>query len=152
MFLINSINFITSTMPWIWLTVFVICIIVESLTFSLTTIWSGFAAFIMIFLSKLAIPLKWQILIFIILTVVFLFVTRPIALKFLKNSKARKINSLIDQEVVIVKKIKPFEKGEAKTSNGVVWNVKSEDNTEIPEKTICKVTNIEGNTLTVKQK
>lgn len=147
----NSFIFDYNFMPWIWLIVLIICIIVEYFTFSLTTIWAAFSSLILIFVSKTNLPLKWQFLIFVLLNLFFLFITRPIVLKYVKNNKSKKINSLIDQEVLVIKEIKPFEKGEAKTSNGVVWNAKVKDNSLIEINSICKIIDVEGNTLIIEK-
>ena len=61
-------------------------------------------------------------------------------------------NRILGKEVLIVKKITPFEKGEAKGQNGVVWTAKCIDDSEIEENTICIVEKIEGNTLLLRKK
>lgn len=141
-------NFIPTIMPWIWLGIVIACILVETFTFSLTTIWAAIAGIPMIFISKSSMSLKWQLLIFAVLTLVLLIATRPFAIKMLKTVK-KVPNSLEGTEVRITKEIPQFEKGEAKTSNGVLWTAKSKDNTVIPQDTRCRITSVEGNTLIV---
>lgn len=143
------INFLPEAMPWIWVAVLVICGIIEASTLSLTTIWAAIAAIPMIFISKTSISLAWQLLIFVGLTFILLLATRPIAVKLIYSKKTKDVNSLVGQEVTITKAIGAHEKGQAKTSNGVTWNAKSSDGTEIAENSICKITDVEGNTLTV---
>ena len=63
------------------------------------------------------------------------------------------MNSLDGQEVLVVKKITKFEKGEVKASNGIVWTAIGEGSgAEIPKGTVCVVSRVEGNTLVVKEK
>ena len=97
-------------------------------------------------------PLKWQILIFIFLTTVLAFVTRPFVVKFLRTGRQSEgnINSLDGQTVLCVTPIAEFKFGEVKTKNGVIWTAKSEDGTEIASDSICTVSRVEGNTLVVK--
>ena len=79
--------------------------------------------------------------------------TRPFAVKKLKLGRvATNINSLDGQEVLVVKKITRFDKGEVKSSNGVVWTAMLESGEEIPKGTVCVVSRVEGNTLIVKEK
>lgn len=56
------------------------------------------------------------------------------------------------QEILVTKSILQFQKGEAKSKNGVIWTVTSADGTEIPENTVCIVTKVQGNTLEIKPK
>lgn len=147
------IDFLITVMPWIWVGVLVVSIVLEALTLGLTTIWAAIASIPMIFLARAGMPLKWQILIFVFLTAILAIVTRPFVVKFLKTGKQSEgnINSLDGQTILCISPISEFKFGEAKTKNGVVWTAKSDDGTEIPSDTICTVSRVEGNTLVVKQ-
>lgn len=140
-------------LPWVWLGILIICIIIEAFTQSLTTIWAAIAAFPLIFLSRTSLSFSWQLLLFLIITVLLIVFTRPFALKHLKMGKYRSnINTLEGAEVLIVKAISKFEIGEAKAKNGVIWNAKSENDEDIAENTICVIVSVNGNTLIVKEK
>ena len=143
-----------AAMPWIWVAVIIVCSIIEASTLSLTTIWAAIAAVPLVFLSRSVLSLKWQLLIFASLTLVLLISTRPLALKYLKKKKdgETRLNSLEEQEVTVTKNIFPSSKGEVKAQNGVTWNAKSSDESEISAGSICIVTKVEGNTLTVELK
>ena len=139
---------INNFMMWIWLGVVVICIVIELLTTSLTTIWFALSGILMIFLSKTGMELQWQILIFIAVACILLVVTRPLLMKKIKIHKTN-VNSLEGQEVLILKTASKFQKGEAKTKNGVIWNCVSETEEEIPEGATGTVTKVDGNTLII---
>lgn len=143
------INFLPEAMPWIWVALLIICGIIEASTLSLTTIWAAIAAIPMIFISKTSLSLAWQLLIFVSLTLILLLATRPLAVKMIYSKKTKDVNSLVGEEVTVIKTITGHEKGQVKTSNGVTWNAKSSDGTEIAENSICKITDVQGNTLTV---
>lgn len=146
-------DFILNNLPWLWLGVLVICIIIEAFTLSLTTIWSAIAAIPMIFISKTGMPFKWQLLIFALITLGLIIFTRPFAIKKLKIGRSKtNVNSLIGQEILVTKTVSQFQKGEAKTNNGVIWSVKSENDEEIAKGTVCIISEVEGNTLIIKQK
>ena len=111
---------------WAWLGAFVIFVIIEAATQALTTIWAALAAFLMIFLSKTNMPIRWQILLFLIITILLIIFTRPFAIKKLKLGRDKmNVNALEGQEILITKKITQFEKGEGKAKNGVIWSVTS---------------------------
>ena len=146
-------NFILPLLPWIWLTLLVIFVVIEAFTMSLTTIWPAIASLPLIFIAKTGLPFKWQLLIFVLLTLVLVIFTRPFAVKKLKIGKDKtNVNDMEGQEVLVTKAILQFQKGEAKSKNGVIWTVTSADGTEIPENTICIVTKVQGNTLEIKPK
>lgn len=138
-------------MMWIWLAVVIICVVVELLTTSLTTIWFALSAILMIFLSKIGLALQWQILIFLVLSFALLFVTRPLVMKKIRPQNTN-VNALEGQEVLIVKAVEQFQKGEAKTKNGVVWTCESESGQNIPAGSTGIVTKVNGNTLIIKTK
>lgn len=146
-------NFFMSNFYWFWISVIIICVIIEAFSMSFTTIWAAIASFFMVFISLLEIPLKWQFLIFSSLTLFFILFTRPFAVKKLKNSDVKtNSDSLIGQEVIVTKEILPFSKGEAKTKNGIIWNCVAKSENIISVDSICIITEINGNTLTIKEK
>ena len=147
--------FFMNNLMWFWLAIMVVCIVIEAVTFSLTTVWGAISALVMIFVSRTNMPLKWQLVLFLVLTIVLVLTTRPFAMKKLKLGKNTKnVNSLEGQEVLVTKKISKFEKGEVKAKNGVIWSAKNadeQDDSEIPEGSVCKIVNVDGNTLSVKK-
>ncbi len=136
--------------PWIWIGVLVVCCFIEAFTMGLTTIWGGIASLPLIFIARTGLPFKWQILIFVIITLILIIFTRPFVAKKLNLGKNKtNVNSMIGQEVLITKAITQFAKGEAKAKNGVIWSVTTSDNSEIQKNTTAKVISVEGNTLCV---
>lgn len=121
---------------------------------SLTTIWAAIAAVPFIFVAKTPLPFRWQLLLFVAITVALIVFTRPFAVRKLNIGKSSNtnVNALAGQEVLVVRKITPFEKGCAKAKNGVEWTAVSDGGTEIDEGAVCIVLKIEGNTLVLKEK
>lgn len=141
---------ITIFMPWFWLVIMVICIFIEAFTMNLTTIWGAIASLPIIFIAKTTLPIKWQLLIFALLTVILVIFTRPFAIKKLKIGKDKtNVNSMIGEEVLITKTVSKFQKGEAKAKNGVIWTVTANSDVEIPIGTTVKVVDVNGNTLII---
>lgn len=142
---------IVSNMPWVWLGVCVLLLIFEALTAGLTTIWGAISALLMIFLSTLGISLRWQLIIFLLITIVLIVTTRPVLLRKMKEKRTN-VDNLIGQEVKVTKEITKFEKGEAETRNGVSWTATSEDESRIRKGSVCIISGVEGNTLKLKLK
>lgn len=143
--------FLQNALPWFWLAIMVILIVIEAFTFSLTTIWGAIACIPLIFIARTQLEFKWQILIFAFLSLILLVFTRPFAVKKLKISKTN-VNGLIGQDVIVTKKIGTLEKGEVKSSAGVIWSAKSRDGSEIKSGTVCSIVALSGNTLEVEAK
>ena len=143
--------YVMNSLPWFWLALMVALLVGEAFTFSLTTVWGALACIPLIFIAQTPLAFKWQMLIFITITLVLLIFTRPLALKKLKIAKTN-VNALVGQTVVVVKKIGTLEKGEVKSSSGVVWSAKSQDGSNIEAGTLCRIAAVTGDTLEVKVK
>ncbi|MCL2138353.1 MAG: NfeD family protein [Treponema sp.] len=135
---------------WIWAALVIIFGLIEAFTFNLTTVWFGIAALIVVLLSFFNIPVSIQVVVFFTVSALLLIFTRPLAVKKIKNGKSKtNVDSLLGKNVLILKKADEFETGEAKI-NGLIWNVKSENNVTIPEGTKCEIIRVEGVHLIVR--
>lgn len=152
----DFLNLILSHLPWFWVAVMVAALVFEAVTFSLTTVWAALSALLMVFLCRTGLPFRWQLLIFFVITILLMIFTRPFAVKKLRLGRVTtNVNSMDGQEVLVVKKITRFEKGEVRASNGVTWMAACSESVgegEIPKGSVCLVERVEGNTLVVKLK
>ena len=145
--------------PWFWLALTVIFTLIElACSFNLITIWFAFSALVMILVSGFTelfdAPIRFRLHlgIFLLLSVVLLIFTRPIAIKKFKVGKIKtNVDDLIGRDALITKKITKYEKGEAKI-RGQIWTAISENGEEIEENTECVIVRIEGVKLIVKKK
>lgn len=138
-------------MPYFWLALLVLFVIIEASTTALTTIWAAISALVMIFISRTGLAFRWQMLIFLVLTILLMLGCRPFAIKKLKLGREKtNVDSLVGEEILITKAITAFHKGEAKSKNGVIWAVSSDK--EISAGSVCVVEKVKGNTLIVRKK
>jgi membrane protein implicated in regulation of membrane protease activity len=97
-----------------------------------------------VFLSSLKIALPFQLLIFLALSAILLFFTRPLAIKKLKIGRVKtNVESLIGMHALVTRTITEFDKGEVKLK-GQYWSARAEDNSVISVGTKCEVVKIEG--------
>ena len=137
--------------PWFWLTLTVIFTAIELLSaFSLTTIWFALSAILMVFISGLTelidAPIRFRLHIglFLVIAIVLLVFTRPIAIKKLRVGKAKtNVDALVNERALVTKKIEKFGKGEVKIK-GQIWTAVSDDNSELDAGAECVVMRIEG--------
>jgi len=129
---------------WVWVALVVVFAVIEAFTLGLTTIWFAISAFVMVFLSFLKIPLPVQIIIFLLISGVLLYFTRPLAVKKFKTGRVKtNVESLAGMHALVTKQISEFDRGEVKL-NGQFWTARSEDGSTIKEGTKCEVVRIEG--------
>lgn len=137
----------------VWLVVFAITIIVEVCVPDLVSLWFAIAALATLGLSFIeGLPYWGEIIIFVGLSFILLASTRKFVKKFLKAKEATKTNldTLINKEFKVVKKIEPFSKGEV-VINGVYRDCETEDNSIIEKDKIIVVKKIKGNKLIVEE-
>lgn len=145
------ITFFNLLYPWIWLIIFIVLIAIEAFTFSLTTIWFALGALVMILISLLKLPFSVQLLVWLILSSILLYFTRPYALSKLKVGRVKtNVDSLVGKSAIVVKTITKHEKGEIKI-NGVIWGAQTENNDELKNGSECEIVEIQGATALVKK-
>jgi membrane protein implicated in regulation of membrane protease activity len=89
---------------------------------------------------------------FLLIAVVLLVFTRPIAIKKLKVGKVKtNVNDLVGREAIVTKTIAKYEKGEIKIQ-GQIWTAIAEGNNEVEAGTECTVIRIEGVKAIVQRK
>jgi len=132
------------SLRWIWVVFVIIFALIEVFTLGLTTVWFALAALVMVFLSFLPIPIVFQITIFLVISAVLLFFTRPVAIKKFKIGREKtNVDSLVGKHALVTRHIGEFDKGEVKL-NGQFWSARSQDGSVINEGAICEVVRIEG--------
>lgn len=147
----NIIQILGENLPWVWVAVTVICIVVETLTLSLTTIWFGISAFVMVFLAFTPIPFVAQLFIFVVVALILLIFTRPILKQKLnKNKIATNYERIIGQIALVTKKIDAINKGSIKI-NGMEWTAAVNEDIILEEGSKCVIEKIEGVTAFVKK-
>lgn len=139
----------SQVLPWVWLGIVILCLVIEGFTMGLTTIWFSISALVVLFLSFTPLSLFFQFLIFLVLGLVLLFSTRPIALKKLHLWKEKtNIDEIVGTKCIVTKEITPLESGEVK-ERGRFWTARCEGGFTIPEGSTCIIKRISGVTAYV---
>ena len=147
----SIISVLRDNLPWFWVAVTIICVVIESLTLALTTIWFGISAFVMVFLAFTPLPFAAQLFIFVAIAMVLLIFTRPFVKQKLNQKKiATNYARIIGQIAVVTKKITATDKGSVKI-NGMEWTAAVREDIVLEEGSKCIVEEIAGVTAYVKQ-
>ncbi len=137
----------------VWLLGIIVFVILEAVTYQLISIW--FAAGAAGGLIAAIAGASWglQMTVFLVLSVLFLLCLRPVSRKLIRTKKENtNTEGLIGKEVFVIKGVDNiWETGEGKI-NGMIWSVKSADNSAISDGETVIVERIEGVKLIVKRK
>ncbi|MCQ2492782.1 MAG: NfeD family protein [Lachnospiraceae bacterium] len=134
-----------------WLIAGAVLCVLEMITITLTCIWFAGGAVIAAIAAQIGLPLIVQLIIFAIVSVVLLIMTRPIAARYV-NEKTKKTNidALVGQHQTVAETIDPT-KNQGKIIIGdVEWGAKPADGKSIIEEgTEVVITEISGVKLVV---
>ena len=132
----------------IWLGIIIVAIIVEIITIDLVSIWFAAGGVVALIADLLGASQAIQIALFVIVTI---FVTRPIAKKYLRtNIEKTNYDRVIGKHGLVTKTITADTKGEVKVMS-TSWLAASVDNNTINEGEYCEIMAIEGAHLVVKK-
>ena len=137
----------------IWLIGIIVFVVLEAVTYQIVSIWFALGAVGGLVASLAGANFTVQMIIFIALSVIFLICLRPVSRKLLKSKQEKtNVDSMLGKEVLITKEVDNLSGSGQGKVNGVVWTVKSADDSLIPENDIAVVEKVEGVKLIVKRK
>lgn len=126
-----------------WLILFVILLIIEIFTMGLTTIWFAGGALVALILAFVGFTLPVQIIAFLLVSVLLVVLTRPIAVKYFNREREKtNADSLIGQKAVVIEQIDTLHGQGRVEVNGMEWSAKTDEIKEIIE--VGEVVMIEG--------
>ncbi|MDY3972974.1 MAG: NfeD family protein [Clostridia bacterium] len=137
----------------IWLIGIIVFVVLEAVTYQIVSIWFALGAVGGLIASLTGASFTVQMIVFIAVSVIFLICLRPVSRKLLKSKQEKtNVDSMLGKEVLITKEVDNLSGSGQGKVNGVVWTVKSADNSQIPENDIAVVEKVEGVKLIVKRK
>lgn len=139
-------------MIWIWLVIMVVFMIVEAATLGLTSIWFALGALAAFISSAVHAPLLLQILWFLVVSVVAIVATRPLARKYV-NAKREPTNAdrVLNRVGVVIERIDNSSSSGRVSVDGRVWTARSDTEMPIEEGKEVRALRIEGVKLIVSE-
>lgn len=130
----------------VWLVVFIVMLGIEIATLGLTTIWFAGGALISTLVAAIGLPVYVQIPVFLVISVVLLLFTRPIAQKYFNKQRIRtNAEGLIGRKAVVTENINNSKGLGKAVINGQEWTARSaEDAVELEKETEATIVAIEG--------
>ncbi|HBM47368.1 NfeD family protein [Clostridium sp. OF09-36] len=134
-----------------WLIAFVILVGIEIMTTALTTIWFAGGTVIAFFAAVFGALVPVQLLVFVVVSFILLFLTRPLAIKYINTSTVRtNVDSLIGKEARVTAEISNAKESGTVSVQGQEWTARSaEEDAVYPEGTRVWIREIQGVKLIV---
>ena len=126
-----------------WLALLILLVLIELATMGLTTIW--FAA------GALGAPVLVQVILFLVVSVLMLVFTRPVAMRYFNVGRAKtNVDSMLGERGIVTGRIDNLHSCGQVTLKGMEWSARSQE-TEgtIEEGTVVIVKKIDGVKLIV---
>ena len=138
----------------LWLAAVAVLLVIEIATLGLTTIWFAGGALIAGIAAVAGAGSIVQFVIFLIVSLILLIFTRPVAVKYLNVNRTRtNAESLIGKEAVVTQTIENLKNQGQVIVGGIEWTARTDDNETVIEKdTVVEIERIEGVKLIVKKK
>ncbi len=143
---------IEEIMIWIWLTVFIITVVAEAATQDFISIWFSVGALIAMAICYF-VPYFVEIIIFAIISLLSLALTRPLVKKFMdRTTRYTNSDEFVGKRVILEKSVSKFSDGEIKI-NGILYNtiIPEAENYNIEKGEIVEIVALKGNKIVVKK-
>lgn len=131
----DAINVVAGNMGIAWVIVVIASLVIEGLTLGLVTTWFAFGALAALIVYFFGASLFVQIIVFLVVSIVLLIFTRPIAKKYLKIGVVKtNVESLIGQKAKVTSKINNLSSEGKAVINGQEWTARAVNENEIIDK------------------
>ena len=112
----------------IWLIILIICIVVEAATMGLTMVWFAGGSLVAAIAAALRAPVVVQIILFLVVSFLMVFFTRPIAVKYFNKKRVKtNVESMIGRQAIVISEIDNLQGIGQVTVGGQEWSARSED-------------------------
>ena len=129
----------------LWLGILAVLLIIEAATVGLVTVWFAGGALAAAIASGAGAGAVTQWLLFLAVSLVLLFFTRPLAVR-------TNVNSLIGKKAVVIQKIDNLSQTGQVRINDIEWMARTEsDGEKIPEESVVEIEAVRGVKLIVKK-
>ena len=136
-----------------WLIVLVVMRVIEIITLGLTTVWFAGGALAAFIASLLGANIVVQVILFVVVSVLLLALTRPLAVEYLNKDRIRtNAESLIGKTAVVKQEIDNLNAQGQVSVDGQEWTARSVEEQVIPKNVQVEIVEINGVKLMVRQK
>lgn len=137
-----------------WLIVLVVLVVIEIATMGLTTIWFAGGALVATFAAAFGAPVFLQIALFLAVSLVLLYFTRPVAVKYFNRGRVRtNVEGMLGRSGIVTCEIDNLKGQGQVTVNGMEWSARSTaDSVIIPAGAVVTIQSVRGVKLIVEER
>lgn len=137
-----------------WLAAIVILLIMEIISLGLTTIWFAGGALVAFVLAVFNVPVLIQVFVFLVVSLLLLIFTRPIAVKYFNKDRARtNVESMIGKQAIVLSEIDNIQGTGRVTVSGQEWSAKTmADDIKLPVGAVVIIKDVKGVKLIVEER
>ena len=137
-----------------WLVVLVVLVIIELLTMGLTTVWFAGGAFTATIAALFHAPFALQVILFLLVSAILLFFTRPLAVKYFNKDRVRtNAESLVGRQAIVISEVDNLQGIGQVNVGGMEWSARTRtDGIKLPVGTVATVLAINGVKLVVEER
>ncbi len=142
------------SMTVFWLIVLVVLVVIELLTMGLTTIWFAGGALAATIAALFHAPVAVQVILFLVVSGVLIFSTRPLAVKYFNKDRVRtNAESLVGRQAIVISEIDNLQGIGQVNVGGMEWSARTRvDGVKLPVGTVTTVLAINGVKLVVEER
>ena len=129
----------------VWVVLMVVFLAVEAITPGLTSIWFGLGALVALVSAFVGAPVWLQAVLFFVVSIVALVLTRPLARKFVnKRVQATNADKVIGSQATVTERVDNIAGTGAASVGGRIWTARSAGGDVIEAGELTTVKSIEG--------
>lgn len=142
------------SMTVFWLIVLVVLVVIELLTMGLTTIWFAGGALVATIAALFHAPVAVQVILFLVVSGVLIFSTRPLAVKYFNKDRVRtNAESLVGRQAIVISEIDNLQGIGQVNVGGMEWSARTRiDGIRLPVGTVTTILGINGVKLIVEER
>ncbi len=137
-----------------WLVVLAALVVIELLTMGLTTVWFAGGALVATIAALFQAPFALQVILFLLVSALLLFFTRPLAVKYFNKDRVRtNAESLVGCPAIVTSEIDNLQGIGQVSVGGMEWSARTRtDGEKIPVGAVTTVLAINGVKLIVEER
>lgn len=136
-----------------WLIILIAAVGIEAASLGLTSIWFAGGALFALIAAALNAPMIIQILLFLIISLILLFFTRPIAVKYFNKERVKtNVEGLVGRQAIVTSEIDNLQGTGQIIIGGQEWSARSlDEKAKLPAGAVVVIAAISGVKLIVKE-
>lgn len=115
----------------VWLVILILAIFIEVFTMGLSSIWFAGGALVAVIAAAISLPVWLQVILFLVVSILMLVFTRPIAVKYFNKDRIRtNVESMVGRQAIVVSEIDNLQGIGQVSVGGQEWSARSEDDSK----------------------